>query len=109
MTCVLHVQPNSSYITYNIQAASSLDPTFWPVHPTIERLWMFKRLTGTMTDLTWGDRDITVSTDDEGGSGNSSTYVEALSLFDESCNGHRGSDIYPFDLVTNETDFKASN
>ncbi|CAM9493647.1 unnamed protein product, partial [Sphacelaria rigidula] len=40
------------------QASSSLDPSFWVTHPTMERLFMFKRLTGTMTDLTWPDTDL---------------------------------------------------
>lgn len=80
------------------QASSSLDPTFWPTHPTMERLWMYKRLTGTMTDLTWPDDDITYTTD------SGETVVEFLNLGDDICNGHRGSDKFPFGLMAEEVE-----
>lgn len=67
------------------QASSSLDPTFWVTHPTMERLWMFKRLTGTMTDLSWPDADVAYVDDTTG-----ETVVESLSLYSEDCLGHRG-------------------
>lgn len=85
-----------------MQAASSLDPTFWSIHPTIERLWMYKRLTGTMTDLTWPD-ETTSEVDDDG-----KISRKQLSLFADSCEGHRGSDVFPFGLFGNETDFQVS-
>eukprot|EP00622_Pseudochattonella_farcimen_P003177 FR738293.1.p1 GENE.FR738293.1~~FR738293.1.p1 ORF type:complete len:192 (+),score=12.81 FR738293.1:73-576(+) len=32
------------------------DPSFWPIHPTLERLWHLKRLAGNETfDHTWED------------------------------------------------------
>lgn len=57
---------------------------------------MFKRLTGTMTDLSWPDED-TVYTNDNG-----ETVRESLSLYDETCNGHRGKDVFPFGLGSDE-------
>lgn len=65
---------------------------------------MFKRLTGTLTDLSWPDSDVTVVDPETGESTN-----EILNLFDESCNGHRGSDIFPFGLAMDAGDpgFKA--
>ena len=27
-----------------LEAASPMDPSFWPIHPTTERLWMYKKL-----------------------------------------------------------------
>lgn len=64
---------------------------------------MFKRLTGTMTDLTWPDEDTTY-VNDEG-----ETVVESLSLYSEECNGHRGKDVFPFNLASDDgsSDFKA--
>lgn len=81
------------------QASSSLDPSFWVTHPTMERLWMFKRLTGTMTDLTWPDAD-TYVLDEEAGT----TSLEVLSLYSDDCAGHRGSDVFPFGLAVDDGD-----
>lgn len=82
------------------QASSSMDPTFWPIHPTMERLFLFKRLTGTMTDLTWPDETETY-TDSDG-----NDYTCTVCLYGEYCNGHRGSDVFPFQL-DEDTDFVA--
>ncbi|CAN0178829.1 unnamed protein product [Ectocarpus sp. 13 AM-2016] len=41
------------------QASSSLDPSFWSTHPTMERLWMYIVLTGQITDWSWPDEDVT--------------------------------------------------
>lgn len=84
----------------HLQSSSSLDPSFWPTHPTMERLWMFKRLTGTLTDLTWPDTDIKFHTS------NGTTESWRLSLWEEDCNGHRGSDVFPFDLTDAGSSFK---
>ena len=65
----------------------------------MERLWMFKRLTGTMTDLTWPDAD-TYVLDEEAGT----TSLEVLSLYGEDCAGHRGSDVFPFGLAVDDGD-----
>lgn len=35
------------------ESASPLDPTFWPIHPTIERLWQWRKLLGGFTDEEW--------------------------------------------------------
>lgn len=56
---------------------------------------MFKRLTGTMTDLTWPDEDITYTDTTTG-----ETVVESLSLYSETCLGHRGKDVFPFGFAS---------
>lgn len=61
---------------------------------------MFKRLTGTLTDLTWPDTDIKFHTS------NGTTESWRLSLWEEDCNGHRGSDVFPFDLTDAGSSFK---
>jgi hypothetical protein len=37
----------------HLEAASPMDPSFWPIHPTIERLWIFKKMSGTFEDESW--------------------------------------------------------
>ena len=37
----------------HLESASPLDPSFWPVHPTLERLWQFKKMAGLFDDETW--------------------------------------------------------
>lgn len=73
------------------QAGSSLDPSFWPMHPTMERLFMFSVLTGHTTDMTWPD------------SGDSATDI-MVSRYGDTCNGHGGSDVFPFGLLDTDTD-----
>lgn len=57
-----------------------------------------------MTDLTWPDSDVFVLDEDTGESS-----LEVLSLYDESCPGHHGSDVFPFGLGIDAGDpgFKA--
>ncbi|CAN0275670.1 unnamed protein product, partial [Hapterophycus canaliculatus] len=82
----------------HLQASSSLDPSFWSTHPTMERLWMYGVLTGHITDFTWPDTDVTY-TDKDG-----STVSETLSLYGEDCTGHAGSDVFPFGLLDTDID-----
>ncbi|CAM9494069.1 unnamed protein product [Ectocarpus sp. 6 AP-2014] len=82
----------------HLQASSSLDPSFWPTHPTMERLWMYSILTGHITDFTWPDDDVTVTKPD------GTVEVESISLYGETCTGHRGSDVFPFGLLDSDTD-----
>ncbi|CAN0161250.1 unnamed protein product [Ectocarpus sp. 4 AP-2014] len=82
----------------HLQASSSLDPSFWPTHPTMERLWMYSVLTGQITDFTWPDDDITVTKPD------GTVEVESVSLSNVPCKGHSGSDVFPFGLLDSDTD-----
>lgn len=52
-----------------------------------------------MTDLSWPDSDVSIVDEDTG-----ITEVEVLSLYDEDCVGHRGSDVFPFGLATDVGD-----
>lgn len=68
------------------------------MHPTVERLWMFKQLTGTMTDLTWPDThtDVGATSNVEGAN---LREPRMISFYSDDCAGHRGSDVYPFGLM----------
>ena len=61
------------------------------MHPTMERLFMFSVLTGNTNDMTWPDMD------------DSSTNV-MVSRYGTTCNGHGGSDVFPFGLLDTDTD-----
>ncbi|CAM9999705.1 unnamed protein product, partial [Ectocarpus fasciculatus] len=82
----------------HLQASSSLDPSFYATHPTMERLWMYAVLTGQMKDFTWPDEDITVTKPD------GTVESESLSLYGDTCLGHGGSDVFPFGLLDSEDD-----
>lgn len=58
---------------------------------------MFSILTGGLTDFSWPDESTTVTGSD------GSSYETSLSLFGDSCVGHRGSDVFPFG-ITNDDD-----
>ncbi|CAB1096465.1 TYR [Ectocarpus sp. CCAP 1310/34] len=80
----------------HLQSSSSLDPSFWSTHPTMERLWMYSVLTGQVTDFEWPDADVTYTASD------GTTYSQPISKYSEECLGHRGSDVFPFDILANE-------
>lgn len=60
-----------------LESASPMDPSFWPVHPTMERLWMFKKISQTLTNETWPSAEY------------------GYSIW-EDCYGHRAHDVIPF-------------
>ncbi|CAM9241469.1 unnamed protein product [Ectocarpus sp. 12 AP-2014] len=80
----------------HLHGGSSLDPTFWPMHPTMERLFMFSSLTGQVTDFHWPDSEFS-HTDSNG-----NTVVERISDYDDTCKGHGGGDVFPFGLLDND-------
>lgn len=61
----------------HLEASSAFDISFWPIHPTIERLWQWKKLQGMFSDETWP----------------SSGY----SIYGDTCSGHSASDVIPID------------
>lgn len=61
------------------------------MHPTMERLFMFARLTGNTYDLDWPDAD-------------ASSSNEMISRYGDDCVGHGGSDVFPFDLLDSDHD-----
>ena len=62
---------------------------------------MFSVLTGSVTDFTWPDEDVTTTYPD------GTTYTEVLSIYGEDCAGHAGKDIFPFGLLNGDVnDFK---
>ncbi|CAM9760402.1 unnamed protein product [Ectocarpus sp. 12 AP-2014] len=82
----------------HLHAGSSLDPTFWPMHPTIERLFMFSSLTGQLTNFHWPDSELSYTNT------NGDTVVETTSDYGDKCYGHGGSDVFPFGLLDNVDD-----
>ena len=58
-----------------LEAGSPMDPSFWPIHPTMERLWLFKKLAGGFTDEAWPSVD----------------YATV-----DGCHGHKAGDVIPF-------------
>lgn len=70
------------------------------MHGTIERMWMFTLLTGQITDFDWPDVDL------KRYDATSVTIVldKVLSRYGEQCGGHRGSDVFPYGLLADETD-----
>lgn len=82
------------------QASSSLGPLFWPLHPTIERMWQFSVLTDTVTDFTWPDSDVNITNSD----GSIVKEILSASSQDDVCSGHAGSDVFPYGLLDNGID-----
>ena len=55
-----------------LEASSPADISFWPIHPTMEKLWQFKNLKGFMTDSSWP--------------------TDKVSLYGDACSGHAAND-----------------
>ena len=71
---------NDTYATMgdSLESASPADVSFWPTHPTVDRLFQWRRLNGM--DLTWP--------------GNMAWSVEGTRI--AYCNGHNQHDTLPF-------------
>jgi hypothetical protein len=41
------------FVGDHLESASTSDPSFWPMHPTLERLVQMKYIAGTMTNFEW--------------------------------------------------------
>ncbi|KAH8052592.1 symporter [Aureococcus anophagefferens] len=59
----------------HLEAASPLDPSFWPVHPTIERLYQYKQLSTGFANESWPDENYAATA---------------------GCYGHARTDVVPF-------------
>lgn len=57
---------------------------------------MFSVLSGQVTNFDWPDSDVTYTASD------GTVYSESISKYAEDCLGHRGSDVFPFDLLAND-------
>ncbi|CAM9515381.1 unnamed protein product [Scytosiphon promiscuus] len=75
------------------QSSSPLDPTFWSMHPTMERLLVFKLLAGTFTDWSWPD-EVGPWVGMDG-----TEYDVEISTRSDTCYGHRGSDVFPYEIL----------
>ena len=64
-----------------LEAGSPMDPSFWPIHPTMERLWQYKKITGTLETETW----------------------PSTGFANSNCYGHNGTDIVPFQFALKTT------
>lgn len=50
---VCNGQGNKIFVGDHLEAASPVDPSFWPIHPTQDRLLHFKYLSGGFEDYDW--------------------------------------------------------
>jgi len=41
------------FVGDHLESASPKDPSFWPIHPTQDRLWQLKMMAGGFEDTTW--------------------------------------------------------
>ncbi|CAM9286294.1 unnamed protein product [Phaeothamnion confervicola] len=75
-----------------LQSSSPQDPSFWSIHPTLERLLQVKLSSKTL-DMTWIARGYSTKVD-----GVSKKYK--VSAYGDSCIGHRPYDVWPYGLVS---------
>jgi len=69
-----------------LEASSPADISFWPIHPTMERIWQFKNLKGFMTDSSWP--------------------TNKVSIYGDSCIGHAANDTIKIqNLITNSKEY----
>jgi len=65
-----------------LEAASPVDVTFWPIHPTIDRLYQWKRLQADFDSMEWSSPGGMTKFCQLGG-----------------CEGHHAYDVLPFDVL----------
>ena len=86
-----------------IEAASPIDPSFWPIHPTMERLLQYKRVVQDFGDMYWGATKQHGDGTNYCTQGISSHYAESYlnvsssdSWLDLGCEGHHADDLNMF-------------
>ena len=64
----------------HLESASPADISFWPLHPTVERLYQFKVLSQKFTDTYWNDTAITSwsGTDCYGHHSSDTTFLKSV-------------------------------
>ena len=67
----------------HLEASSPSDISFWSIHPTIERLWQFKKLSKTFTNESWPDRE----------------DIDQTTTLWPGCYGHYASDVLNFRAI----------
>jgi hypothetical protein len=81
-----------------IDAGGANDPTFWPIHPTLERLYQYKDLIKPIQNMTWpsGGVDPKLTTGDE---------VPCYSMwYTSDCKSHHAYDTIAFFALQKNTD-----
>lgn len=77
----------------HLESASPVEASFWPIHPTIDRLLQYKELVKPFNDTTWEDYN------------NSASRYNCLSYTRSNCDGHHAYDLTFWESVTyNESD-----
>ena len=66
-----------------LEASSPNDVAFWPIHPTVDRLFQWKYIAGTLTNLEWPATEY---------------YWGTYGANTLNVSGHRGDDTLPYDL-----------
>ena len=72
-----------------LEAASPVDPTFWPIHPTIDRLFQWKKLQSNFGSEAW----------ESPLGANLTKYCQI-----GGCEGHHAYDILPFEIYAMNSD-----
>ena len=68
-----------------LEAGSPSDPSFWPIHPTVDRLLQYKHIVNPFNNEDWGNPGHNVTT----------TYCTTSG---GSCSGHHSDDVIPFQV-----------
>lgn len=88
------------YVGDQLESSSPADVSFWPIHPTIERLVQYKRLVSPLPWVTWNASGNGVGWDD---------YCKWGHEFGSGCDGHHEDDLTSFKMTflttTNESSF----
>ena len=66
-----------------LEASSPNDISFWPIHPTVDRLFQWKVIAGTLSDMDWPETDY---------------YWGTYGSNVDNVTGHAADDVLEFDL-----------
>ena len=92
------------FVGDHLESASTSDPSFWPGHPTLERLVQLKYMTGVATGFTWPTSATHSATDvcDAPTCYETTSGVTTKSNFAQCCYGHNEYDQL-LDFVNRDT------
>ena len=80
--CDMHLMPGDAS-----SASSPADISFWPMHPTLERLWQWRKLANQLTDERWLDPSTELGGEEK------TVFCKTAQ---SECKGHHADDLMPF-------------
>lgn len=80
------------FVGDHVESASPADPSFWPIHPTLERLLQAKYMSGGFNDNSWPTDSVNEYVCDKANCYEEIDGEQVVDYYDACCYGHYETD-----------------